>query len=182
MKIYTKRGDDGTTSTYGGRKLPKHHLKIEAYGSVDELNSTLGSLRDMDIDPGFRKEIIDIQDRLFTIGSHLASDPGKDQKLPVLRENMINELEVSIDKMDETLPEMKNFLLPGGHPVVSACHVCRCVCRRAERAVTHLGEMEEIHPVILPYMNRLSDYLFVLGRKMANDLGISEVPWIPEFE
>lgn len=172
----------GKTSTYGGRTLPKHHVKIDAYGTVDELNSNLGLLRDLVSDSEFKKELLNIQDRLFSIGSHLASESGKSQRLPILKASFITELENSIDAMEAALPEMKTFLLPGGHQTVSVCHICRSVCRRAERAVSHLSELEEINALVLPYMNRLSDYLFVLSRKIAKDSNTIEQPWIPNFD
>ncbi|HAW52704.1 MAG TPA: cob(I)yrinic acid a,c-diamide adenosyltransferase [Flavobacteriales bacterium] len=180
MKIYTKKGDNGETSTLGGSRLVKHHIKIEAYGTVDELNAYLGMLRDQEISQAIKNEVILIQDRLFSIGSYLASDQDKkDQRLPDLKSEFIEDLERQIDKMDELLPVMKNFILPGGHPAVSVCHISRCVCRRAERRVSELGEIERINPVILPFLNRLSDYLFMLGRKISLDLHAKEIPWIP---
>ena len=181
MKIYTKKGDSGKTSTLGGTLLPKHNLKIEAYGTVDEVNAFLGWLRDQNIDDSTKGNIITIQDQLFSIGAHLASDvEKKDLRLPELKNQFILDLEGQIDEMETFLPEMKNFILPGGHPAVSACHISRVVCRRAERCVSHLSEKEIINPIILPYLNRLSDYLFVLSRKLSKDLGSKEVPWLPK--
>lgn len=180
MKIYTKRGDEGTTSLLGGARVPKHHLRIEAYGTVDELNSYMGLLRDLA--PEEDKELIlRIQDRLFTMGSHLALEPdhaGK-MKLPTLSEKDIEQLEHAMDAMDNVLPEMRNFVLPGGHPAVSHCHIARCVCRRAERLVTHLQEHEALPPLVLAYLNRLSDYLFVLSRRWTQVFSADEKPWIP---
>ncbi|MEN9346960.1 MAG: cob(I)yrinic acid a,c-diamide adenosyltransferase [Flavobacteriales bacterium] len=181
MKIYTKRGDEGTTSLLGGARVPKHHLRIEAYGTVDELNSYMGLLRDLAPDED-KVLILRIQDRLFTMGSHLALEPdhaGK-MKLPSLSESDVEQLEVAMDAMDEVLPEMRNFVLPGGHPAVSHCHIARCVCRRAERLVTHLGEHEVLPPLVLAYLNRLSDYLFVLSRRWTQVFSADEKPWIPE--
>ena len=178
MKIYTKTGDKGETSLIGGTRVPKHHIRIEAYGTVDELNSYIGLVRDQDIDNNAKKILIEIQDRLFTIGSSLASDPVKSKmKLPELTEQDIVLLEKEIDRMNDTLPEMRSFVLPGGHTIVSFCHIARCVCRRAERNTIHLTETETINPIVIKYLNRLSDYLFVLSRKIANDLGAPETPW-----
>ena len=180
MKIYTKKGDDGTTGLLGGTRVPKHHLRIEAYGTVDELNSYLGILRD--IQPLHQDIILEIQDRLFTLGSHLAVDPshvGK-MKLPEVSEQDITRLENEMDAMDEVLPPMKNFVLPGGHIAVSHCHVARTICRRAERCVASLNDHEEVEPIIMTYLNRLSDYLFVLSRKLTMELDAIEKPWLPK--
>ena len=181
MKIYTKKGDKGETSLIGGMRVPKHDLRIEAYGTVDELNSYLGVLRDQDIDAKYKAELIAIQQLLFTIGSHLAvGKEGRSMKLPELKSEHITLLENSIDAMDEALPPMRYFVLPGGHQSVSFCHVARCVCRRAERLVVHLASEEQVEEIILQYLNRLSDYLFTLSRKIAMDLHADEQPWIPE--
>lgn len=178
FKVYTKTGDKGETSILGGTRLPKHHIRIEAYGTVDELNSWIGLIRDQPIDDNSKKVLVEIQDRLFTLGSVLASDPKKNKmKLPEVKEEDVTLLEKEIDKMDETLPEMKSFVLPGGNTIVSYCHVARCVCRRAERAVLRLSENEEVSAIIIKYLNRLSDYLFVLSRKLAMDTGAEEIPW-----
>lgn len=182
MKIYTKTGDKGLTSLIGGVRVPKHNMRIEAYGTVDELNSHIGLLRDQDIDVKSKTILIEIQDRLFTIGSHLAADPIKSRmKLPEIHESDITLLENEIDKMNETLPEMKSFVLPGGHTVVSFCHIARCVCRRAERCVTHLAAVENVEEPIAIYLNRLSDYLFVLSRKLVQDFNAEEIPWKPRM-
>ena len=182
MKIYTRKGDSGTTQLIGGTRIPKHAIRIESYGSVDELNSYLGLIRDQNIDSVYIQQIIEIQDRLFTIGSHLASDPNKStMKLPEINSNDILTLENWIDEMDSKLPEMKSFVLPGGHTTVSYCHIARCVCRRAERMTNHLNEEEKVDLVILKYLNRLSDYLFVLSRKLTQDLGATEQPWVPKY-
>jgi cob(I)alamin adenosyltransferase len=181
FKIYTKTGDEGETSLIGGVRLPKHHIRIEAYGSVDELNSFIGLVRDQQIDEHAKQVLISIQDRLFTIGSLLAV--GKEDtkmKLPSLNEDDITLLEQEMDNMDEQLPEMKHFVLPGGHTTVSHCHVARCVCRRAERAVLKLAENEKVDQMIYKYLNRLSDYLFILSRKLTQDLNVTETPWIPK--
>lgn len=181
MKIYTRKGDDGATSLIGGTRVPKHHLKIEAYGTVDELNSWIGMLRDQPISGTHRELLMRIQDRLFVMGSQLANDAAvSNMKLPELSEQDITLLETAMDKMEEQLPEMRNFVLPGGHPIVSQCHIARCVCRRAERNAVHLSEVEAVDKLILKYLNRLSDYLFVLSRMLAQELGASELPWIPE--
>lgn len=179
MKIYTKKGDTGETSLIGGTRVPKHSLRIESYGTVDELNSYIGLIRDQAINSYHIKELIEIQDRLFTMGSLLAADPqGVKMKLPELHLSDVEFLEKAIDEMDTQLPEMKSFVLPGGHTTVSFCHIARCVCRRAERLVIHLKESEEISEIIIQYLNRLSDYLFVLSRKIGQDLQAKEIPWV----
>lgn len=178
MKIYTKKGDTGTTQLIGGTRIPKHSLRIEAYGTVDELNSYLGLIRDQKIYQKHRDELIEIQDRLFTIGSRLAADPEKsNMKLPEVFEADVLFLENLMDEMDAILPEMKSFVLPGGHQTVSFCHLARCVCRRAERIVSELSGQEPVEAIILTYLNRLSDYLFVLSRKLSLDLQATEIPW-----
>jgi len=182
MKIYTKTGDKGQTSLIGGTRVPKHHIRIEAYGTVDELNSHIGLIRDQHIDQHSKEILIEIQDRLFTIGSSLASDPEKSRmKIPDLNEEDITLLELQIDKMNETLPEMRSFVLPGGHPTVSYCHIARCVCRRAERLTIHLSEQDYVNELVIKYLNRLSDYLFVLARKFTFDLKAEEIPWKPRM-
>ncbi len=180
MKVYTKKGDKGTTGLIGGTRLPKHHIRIESYGTVDELNSYIGLLRDLIHEGSKSQVLIEIQDRLFTIGSHLAADPVKSKMtLPELFESDITYLENQIDEMDNELPPMKFFVLPGGNVVVSQCHIARCICRRAERLVAQLSESEPVEPLISAYMNRLSDYLFVLSRKLAHELNATETPWKP---
>lgn len=180
MKIYTKKGDQGTTGILGGVRLPKHHLRIESYGTVDELNSFVGALRDQVNEDDLKSQLISIQEELFTMGSHLASDPEKNKmKLPDLREEDVTRLEQEMDKMDEKLPEMRSFVLPGGHPAVSAAHVCRCVCRRAERNCVALSEVEFVDEKILRYLNRLSDYFFMLSRQLTQNYGVMEIPWKP---
>jgi cob(I)alamin adenosyltransferase len=182
MKIYTKTGDKGQTSLIGGTRVPKHHIRIEAYGTVDELNSWIGVLRDSIAEEAVTTLLVEIQDRLFTVGSLLAADPGKSKmKLPELEDADITRLEQAIDAMNELLPPMRHFVLPGGHITVSHCHVARCVCRRAERNVTHLSETAEVSAVITQYLNRLSDYLFILSRKLSYDLGATETPWKPRM-
>ena len=180
FKIYTKTGDKGETGLFGGKRLPKSHLRIEAYGTVDELNSFLGLLKDSITNEETGPLIKDIQDNLFTIGSRLASDPDKEMKVPEIKEEAITVLEQAIDEMEKTLPALKNFILPGGHTTVSFCHIARCVCRRAERRVVALSLESEVEPIIIHYLNRLSDFLFVLGRKIGQDLNAPEIPWTPK--
>ena len=180
IKIYTKTGDKGTTSLIGGTKVSKSDLRIEAYGTIDELNSYIGLCKDLITDTSTNIILQEIQDRLFTIGSALACDPVKEPKMriPDLKETDVVLLEKEIDRMNETLPSMKNFILPGGHITVSHVHIARCVCRRAERCCVRLQlETSEIEPVILKYLNRLSDYLFVLARYIAHELGAGEIVW-----
>lgn len=178
MKIYTKTGDKGLTSLFGGKRVPKHHLRIEAYGTVDELNSNIGLIRDQKISPETFAVLIEIQDRLFTLGSILATEPGNEKvKVPQLNEKDILFLENEIDKMNEVLPEMRSFVLPGGHQTVSFCHMARCVCRRAERLVVHLAELETVPELVIKYLNRLSDFLFVLSRKISQENNANEIPW-----
>jgi cob(I)alamin adenosyltransferase len=182
MKIYTKTGDKGFTSLIGGTRVPKHHLRIESYGTVDELNSYIGLIRDQAIAENDRQILKEIQDRLFTIGSMLASDPEKSKmKIPDLHEQDIELLEKEMDKMNETLPELKHFVLPGGNPIASYCHIARCVCRRAERITVHLAEMEWVDEKATIYLNRLSDYLFTLSRKVVYDHKNEENNWIPRI-
>lgn len=179
MKIYTKKGDKGQTSLIGGRRVSKHHLRIEAYGTVDELNSYIGLIRDQDIDETSKNTLIEIQDRLFTIGSQLAAESENSKmKLPDLYENDIVFLENEIDRMDESLETMKSFILPGGHPTVSYTHITRCVCRRAERICVHLANESPVNEKVIRYLNRLSDFLFTLSRKLTKDLGATETPWV----
>ncbi|MFY9310656.1 MAG: cob(I)yrinic acid a,c-diamide adenosyltransferase [Bacteroidia bacterium] len=182
FKIYTKTGDKGQTSLIGGTRVPKHHIRIEAYGTVDELNSYIGLIRDQQIDEQTKTLLIEIQDRLFTIGSSLASDPDKSKmKIPDLKEEDVTLLEQEMDKMNEVLPEMRSFVLPGGHTTVSFCHIARCVCRRAERLTIHLSEESYVADLVIKYLNRLSDYLFVLSRKLSQDLNAQEIPWKPRM-
>jgi cob(I)alamin adenosyltransferase len=184
MKIYTKKGDTGTTQLIGGTRVAKNHDRIEAYGTIDELNSFVGLLRDQEMDSRYKKILLEIQDRLFTIGSSLASDPEKSRmKIPALNEDDILLLEKEMDQMDEQLPELKSFLLPGGHPTVSYCHIARCVCRRSERLAVHLSEATAggVDLLIIKYLNRLSDFFFVLARKLSADLHAEEIPWNPRL-
>ena len=188
MKIYTKTGDKGTTALFGGTRVPKHHIRIESYGTVDELNSHIGLVRDQDINKHYKSILILIQNKLFTVGAILATDPekailksGKARlNIPKISSKDIELLENEIDTMNGELPPMTNFVLPGGHQTVSFCHIARCVCRRAERLATALHELEPFQIETLTYLNRLSDYLFVLARKLSSDLHAEEVKWIPE--
>lgn len=182
MKIYTKTGDKGKTSLIGGTKVPKSHLRIDTYGTVDELNSWMGLVSDHMEEAAVKDLIREIQDRLFTIGSSLATDPDKEtkMKIPDLHEADVKLLEDSIDSMNGVLPEMKFFVLPGGHKAVSHCHIARCVCRRAERLCVNMQEQDmHVEPLVLQYLNRLSDYLFVLARYAGHQLQVAEIPWRP---
>ena len=179
-KIYTKTGDEGKTSLIGGTKVPKSHIRINAYGTIDELNAYIGLLGDLVSDVRSREILREIQDRLFTIGSSLACDPRKEiaMIIPDLKESDVFLLESEIDSMNGKLPEMKSFILPGGHPAVSTAHICRTVCRRSERIIVELDILDPIgQPLIIIYMNRLSDYLFVLSRYTGMLLGVEEVKW-----
>lgn len=179
MKIYTKKGDQGTTSLIGGDRVLKSHVRIEAYGTIDELNSHIGILRsfvDDDINPEILKEL---QDRLFTIGSILASAPDSKMIVPDLHAKDTELLENAIDKMNEVLPVLRTFVLPAGSSQVAQCHVVRCVCRRAERLVVYLNDIEPIDALILQYLNRLSDYLFVLARYIGYTNKVEEISWMP---
>ncbi|SHI58659.1 cob(I)alamin adenosyltransferase [Hymenobacter daecheongensis DSM 21074] len=182
MKIYTKTGDKGLTSLIGGTRVPKSSLRIDCYGTVDELNSYIGLLRDQDVNAPRRDLLKEIQDRLFTMGAALASDPEKSKmKIPDLHAEDVTLLEQEMDRMNEALPELRVFILPGGHQSVSFAHVARCVCRRAERLVIALQEDAFVAELLVVYLNRLSDYLFVLSRQMAHDLGAEEVTWKPRL-
>ncbi len=179
-KIYTKTGDAGSTSLIGGTKVPKSHIRIETYGTVDELNSHLGLLIDFTTDATTKSEIKTIQDWLFVIGSSLAVDPaaGTKMEIPDLHESDVEALEAEIDRMNLELPEMKHFILPGGHISISQAHVCRCVCRRAERLCVAMQEDGfPVEPLIIKYLNRLSDYLFVVARYLGHLLQVPEVIW-----
>ena len=184
FKIYTKTGDKGSTSLIGGTKVPKSHLRIESYGTIDELNSYIGLSSDNIGDAPTKLLLKEIQDRLFTIGSSLACDPEKEtkMKIPDLKAEDVLLLESEMDKMNDTLPDMTSFLLPGGHVAVSTLHVARCVCRRAERVCVHMQEDKLfIEPLVIVYLNRLSDYLFVLSRYVGLLVGADEIPWKPRF-
>jgi cob(I)alamin adenosyltransferase len=187
MKVYTKTGDTGTTALFGGTRVSKHNIRIESYGTVDELNSHIGLVRDQDINLVYKQVLVEVQDRLFTVGAILATPPEKEtlkngqprlQNLGII-ETDIEFLENQIDIMEEALPPMTHFVLPGGHQTVSYCHIARCVCRRAERLAVHLNDIEPTDEMVIKYLNRLSDYLFVLARKLSHDLNADEVQWIP---
>ncbi len=180
MKIYTKTGDKGKTSLIGGTRVPKHHMRIEAYGTVDELNSWLGVIRDLTHNEAVKNLLKEIQDRLFTVGSALAADPEHSKMiLPDIKPADVETLELDMDRMNESLPELKNFILPGGHLTASYCHVARCVCRRAERLVVELASKDTVDELVIKYMNRLSDHLFVLARYLAHNDGAEEITWAP---
>lgn len=188
MKIYTKTGDKGTTALYGGTRVPKYHARIEAYGTADELNSYIGLIRDQKIDDRTSASLLKIQNEIFTLGAMLATPPDKETlkngkkrlNIHVISQDDIDYLEEEIDFMEQSLQPMTHFILPGGHQTVSFCHIARCVCRRAERLASALNDLEPFLPEALMYLNRLSDYLFVLARKLSYDLQADEVKWIPE--
>ncbi|MFS4494661.1 cob(I)yrinic acid a,c-diamide adenosyltransferase [Maribacter sp. 2308TA10-17] len=188
MKIYTKTGDNGTTALFGGTRVPKHHMRIESYGTIDELNSWLGLIRDQEIDLHSKKILTLIQDKLFTVGAILATDPekailknGKERlNIPKIEVADIELLEKEMDAMEAKLPQMTHFILPGGHTTVSYCHIARTVCRRGERMASLLNENEPFDKRVLIYINRLSDYIFMLARKLSFDLKAEEIKWIPE--
>jgi cob(I)alamin adenosyltransferase len=187
MKIYTKTGDKGSTSLFGGERVPKYHIRVEAYGSVDELNSYLGLLRDsIDIEL-IRSRLLRIQHELFVVGSLLATPPNKEKlksgkdrlQIDKINSRHIELLEQEIDGMNEALAPMTHFILPGGHLAVSHCHIARNICRRCERITVQLAEKSPVSEYVLTYLNRLSDYLFVLARKLSKDLQAEEILWIP---
>jgi len=188
MKIYTKTGDSGTTALFGGTRVKKYNLRIESYGTVDELNSYIGLIKDQKISDNVKTSLLKVQNELFTLGAMLATPPEKETlksgkerlNIPKVNLNSIEFLENEIDKMDEELPQMTHFILPGGHQAVSFCHVARCVCRRAERLSVELNDQETINGDIIKYLNRLSDYLFTLARKLSKDLSVEEIKWIPK--
>ena len=180
MKIYTKTGDTGTTGLFGGGRVPKSHYRVEAYGTVDELNAYIGMVRDHTTEAPRKALLIEIQNHLFSIGAQLATaTEGGKAKIPKLSEEDIIQLENEIDRMEESLPVMKHFILPGGHVSVSFCHIARCVCRRAERLIVGLDQKEPVNPLLIKYMNRLSDFLFVLSRKISQEEKAEEIPWNP---
>lgn len=188
VRIYTRTGDKGTTALFGGTRVPKHHIRIETYGTVDELNAHMGMIRSLELKKEDRAIIEEIQTNLFTIGSELATDPekaklrnGKERlQISKIGKDHIDRLETIIDEMNDDLPPIKNFLLPGGHQTVSQCHISRTVCRRAERMATALYNEEPFDEDLLKYLNRLSDYLFVLARKISADYKVQETPWQPQ--
>jgi cob(I)alamin adenosyltransferase len=178
-KIYTKTGDLGQTSLLGGTRVSKGHERVEAYGTLDELNSFIGLIRDLITSEHYKAILKTIQEKIFIAESWIASDPEiKTKKLPVILEKDIKILEKEIDVMNKALPELRHFILPGGAPVVSYCHIARTVCRRAERLVIRLKEKNKEDVIIMKYLNRLSDYFFVLARKSGHDLGAPEIQWV----
>lgn len=178
MKIYTKTGDKGTTALFGGKRVSKADLRIDTYGTVDELNSWMGMVRDLEVNQKRSAPLIRIQNNLFVVGSILATEPGNDKvKIPALSETEVQFLEHEIDAMETELPAMRFFVLPGGHTSISTCHIARTVCRKAERLVIALNEQEPVDGMVIQYLNRLSDYLFVLSRKVRQELGVEETPW-----
>ena len=188
MKIYTKTGDKGTTALFGGTRVSKHNIRIESYGTLDELNSFLGLLRDQQIDTNTKNILIKIQEKLFVVGAILATDPEKallkngKERLDIKKISDLDIvlLETEMDSMEEQLPPMTHFILPGGHTTVSYCHISRSVCRRAERLATALYQEVPFEDNALKYLNRLSDYLFVLARFLSKQLQAEEIKWIPE--
>ncbi len=182
MKIYTKTGDKGQTSLIGGTRVPKFHLRIECYGTVDELNSYIGLVMCQEIDPHHQSVLKEVQDRLFTVGASLAADPEKSKmKIPDLQDSDVLFLEKEMDEMNDVLPELRHFVLPGGNTVVSYCHIARCICRRAERLTVHLATESFVDEKMTVYLNRLSDYLFVLARKLNLDAQTAENIWLPRL-
>jgi cob(I)alamin adenosyltransferase len=182
MKIYTKTGDQGTTALFGGKRVSKDDLRIDTYGTIDELNSWIGLVRDQEVNQPRHTVLVEIQDRLFTIGSILATEPGNTKvKIPALSEADTLQLEKEIDTMEAGLPPLRFFVLPGGHQAVSFCHLARTVCRRAERLAISLHHTEGVPSEVIKYLNRLSDYLFVLSRQMTQDLNAPETPWKPRM-
>jgi cob(I)alamin adenosyltransferase len=184
MKIYTKAGDQGKTSLIGGTRVPKSHIRIETYGTVDELNSFIGLLNDLVVDTKINTDLKEIQDRLFTVGSSLACDPEKESALiiPDLKEEDITGLESAMDAMNEVLAPMKSFIIPGGHQAISTAHVARCVCRRAERWCVNMQEEDLfVETLVIKYLNRLSDYLFTLARYIGHLNGVEDIPWKPRI-
>ncbi|WP_259067463.1 cob(I)yrinic acid a,c-diamide adenosyltransferase [Mucilaginibacter sp. X4EP1] len=182
MKIYTKTGDKGVTSLIGGTRVVKYHIRIESYGTVDELNSYMGLIADQDITQHDKDILKQIQDRLFTIGSSLAADPEKSKMIiPDLHLTDIELLEKEMDAANEKLPALRHFILPGGSNTISYCHIARCICRRAERITVQLAEESFVDEKVTIYLNRLSDYLFTLARKVAHEQNIAENQWIPRI-
>ncbi len=178
-KIYTKTGDRGETSLIGGTRVPKFHPRIEAYGTLDELNSYIGLIRDLTENATISQELLAIEACLFTAESQLATDTDANvsYQLPKISENDVIALELSIDKMNESLAPLTNFILPGGHPISSHCHIARCICRRAERIIIFLNENTVVDPLVIKYVNRLSDYLFVLARFVLYQKNVPEIKW-----
>lgn len=183
MKVYTKKGDTGMTSLIGGTRVHKSALRIECYGTVDELNAYIGLVRSQEISTHIKSLLKEVQDRLFTIGASLAADPEKSKmKIPDLQEEDVLLLETEIDQMDAALPELKHFVLPGGSTSVAYLHIARCVCRRAERLSVGLSQESFVDERVIKYLNRLSDYLFVLSRQVSQDEHAEEFIWVPRME
>lgn len=180
FKIYTRKGDDGKTGLIGGDRVAKHHIRVESYGTVDELNSHIGLVRSFLIGSPEEEMLAQIQDSLFVLGSHLASSPHSKMELPAFNEDIVVEMENEIDRLTDGLAELKNFILPGATKEGAHCHVARCVCRRAERLCVHLSDIEELSDFIIRFLNRLSDYLFTLSRFLDQKFGGREIPWIPK--
>jgi cob(I)alamin adenosyltransferase len=178
IKVYTKTGDNGTTGLFSGERVPKHHIRIKAYGTVDELNCWIGLIRSQDIKKEQGKELIKIQKNLMLIGSELANE-SSDLTIDLIQKDDVKDIELWIDRMTDELPVLRNFVIPGGHSCVANAHLARCVCRRAERFITELNDTSKTNPVIIFYINRLSDYLFTLSRKFAHDFNVEEIKWIP---
>jgi cob(I)alamin adenosyltransferase len=178
IKVYTKTGDNGTTGLFSGERVPKHHIRIKAYGTVDELNCWIGLIRSQDIKKEQGKELIKIQKNLMLIGSELANE-SSDLTIDLIQKDDVKDIELWIDRMTDELPALRNFVIPGGHSCVANTHLARCVCRRAERFITELNDTSKTNPVIIFYINRLSDYLFTLSRKFAHDFNVEEIKWIP---
>ncbi len=182
MKIYTKTGDTGTTSLIGGKRVQKFHERIEAYGTVDELISHVGLLRDQITENNLKEKLLFIQDRLMTCATILATDcEGCNLKLPVLTDSDIEKLETEIDEMEKQLEPLHSFILPGGHPISSQAHICRTICRRAERHALALSQNYKVDELVIKFLNRLSDYLFVTARYISKLHNVSEVPWNPKY-
>lgn len=179
MKIYTKKGDKGETSLIGGVRVKKSNNRIHAYGTIDELNSVVGIVRDSLKDSTIRKQLLGIQNHLFVIGSHLASAPNSKMQIPDISHSDITQLEEYMDEMNLSLPELTSFILPGGNISSSYCHLARTVCRRAERWVIEVSEKEEVDPLIIAYLNRLSDYFFILSRRISSINDAKEIQWNP---
>ncbi len=181
--VYTRTGDRGRTSLIGGTRVPKNDVRLEAYGTVDELNSFIGMIRSYDIDEQSKTQLIEIQKRLFEVGAYLATDTNVADLRDKMQydDSVIETLEEAMDKMEEALPPLKYFVLPGGDPCVSYCHISRTICRRAERRILEMGESMDVNTWVVRYINRLSDYLFVLSRHLSKHFNTNEIPWVPEL-
>ena len=182
-QVYTKTGDQGKTSLIGGTRVPKHHYRLEAYGTVDELNAQIGMLRSWELDEASTNMLIQIQEMLFTVGATLATDEQASDLKSKLKgdEREIEALELEMDRMDNALPPLRHFVLPGGNPAVAQCHIIRTICRRAERRVNQMATEVPVDPWLLKYLNRLSDYFFVISRHLAKYFNAEEIPWKPKL-